>query len=70
MRSRGAKIGLIIDPRSQHETGDTRYPAIRYLDLCLSARLPEEPPADSAQRRAFIRDGLWFPSTDFIDLWR
>lgn len=111
MRSRGAKIGLIIDPRSQHETGDTRYPAIRFLDLCLSARLAEEPPADSAQppvlrdmpgvilpeseitdqelsvavtpadadqwnyysaaqRRAFIRDGLWFPSADFIDLWR
>ena len=107
MRSRGVKMGLIIDPHTHHETGDSRYPAIRFLDLCLAARLPEPGSGDNTlrdmpgvvlpasrvtdqelavaavpadadkwqyysadQRRAFIRDGLWFPSTDFIDCWR
>ncbi len=39
MRRNNAKIGLIIDPKTSHETGDSRYPAIRFLDECLSVRL-------------------------------
>ncbi|MBQ6619125.1 MAG: hypothetical protein IJH68_03125 [Thermoguttaceae bacterium] len=107
MRSRGVKMGLLIDPRTHHETGDSRYPAIRFLDLCLSARLPDPRSGDNtlrdmpgvvlpesevtdqelgaasvpddvaehcfysaAERRAFISDGIWLPSADYIDVWR
>ena len=42
MRSRGALIGVAIDPLSAHECGNQRYLAIPYLDACLTARLPDE----------------------------
>ena len=40
MRSRGALIGIAIDPRTSHECGNSRYLAIPWLDACLAARLP------------------------------
>ena len=43
MRQKNAKIGLIVDPKTGHETGNSRYPAIRFLDECLTDRLPLEP---------------------------
>lgn len=43
MRQRGAKIGFLIDPKTSHQTGDSRYPAICFLDICLSKRLPDKP---------------------------
>ena len=42
LRAQGAKVGFLVDPHTDHETGDSRYPAIRFLDECLAARLPEE----------------------------
>ena len=40
MRSRGALIGISIDPLTSHECGNQRYLAIPWLDACLTARLP------------------------------
>ncbi|MGI5832588.1 MAG: hypothetical protein ACOX6D_08695 [Thermoguttaceae bacterium] len=42
-RAKGAKIGFLVDPHTGHETGDSRYPAIRFLDEILAARLPLTP---------------------------
>ena len=42
MRSKGALIGVAIDPLSAHECGNQRYLAIPWLDACLTARLPEK----------------------------
>ncbi len=42
-RSQKAKIGLMIDPNTHHETGNSRYPAIRFLDLCMEQRIPAVP---------------------------
>ncbi|QDS88954.1 hypothetical protein EC9_31500 [Rosistilla ulvae] len=41
MRSRGALLGIAIDPLTSHECGNSRYLAIPWLDTCLSERLPE-----------------------------
>ena len=106
IKAKNAKIGLLIDPVTHHETGASRYPAIRFLDEMLSARLPVEGnellPApkgqilpideisdqelsavnivkdsvesdnnfDAAERREFLKDGLWFPNSEFISVWR
>lgn len=40
LRSRGALIGVSIDPLTSHECGNQRYLAIPWLDACLTARLP------------------------------
>lgn len=40
LRSKGALIGIAIDPLSSHECGNQRYMAIPWLDACLAARLP------------------------------
>jgi hypothetical protein len=40
LRSNGALIGVAIDPLTAHECGNQRYLAIRWLDACLTARLP------------------------------
>jgi hypothetical protein len=40
MRSKGALIGVAVDPLTAHECGNQRYLAIPWLDACLSARLP------------------------------
>lgn len=41
-RSKGAPIGFAPDPRTGHETGDSRYLAIPFLDACLAMRLPDK----------------------------
>ncbi|MDO4586387.1 MAG: hypothetical protein Q4C95_03730 [Planctomycetia bacterium] len=43
IRAQGAKIGVMIDPETHHETGNSRYPAIRFLDICMEQRLPVVP---------------------------
>lgn len=40
MRTKGALIGVAVDPLTSHECGNQRYLAIPWLDACLSARLP------------------------------
>lgn len=40
VRSRGGLIAVAVDPLSAHECGNQRYLAIRWLDACLAARLP------------------------------
>jgi hypothetical protein len=40
MRSKGALIGVAVDPLTSHECGNQRYLAIPWLDACLAARLP------------------------------
>lgn len=42
-RAKGAPIGFAPDPRSGHETADSRYLAIPFFDACLAMRLPEQP---------------------------
>lgn len=39
-RSRGAPIAFAPDPKSGHETRDSRYLAIPFFDACLQQRLP------------------------------
>src|SRR5204862_5702610 len=39
-RAKGAPIGFAPDPRTGHETGDSRYLAIPFFDACLAMRLP------------------------------
>lgn len=39
-REQGAPIGFAPDPRTSHETGDSRYLAIPFFDACLAQRLP------------------------------
>jgi hypothetical protein len=41
MRAKGALIGVAVDPLTSHECGNQRYLAIPWLDVCLTARLPE-----------------------------
>ncbi len=40
LRSRGALLGIAIDPLSSHDCGNQRYLAIPWLNDCLGARLP------------------------------
>lgn len=42
MRRAGAKIAIFMDPKTGHCSGDSRYPAIRFLDICMEQRLPEK----------------------------
>lgn len=41
VRSKGGLIGVAVDPLTAHECGNQRYLAIRWLDVCLSLRLPK-----------------------------
>jgi len=41
-RTRGAPIAFAPDPKSGHETRDSRYLAIPFFDACLGLRLPEK----------------------------
>lgn len=42
IRKKGGLIGIAVDPLSAHECGNQRYLAIPWLDVCLTARLPEK----------------------------
>lgn len=53
-REKGAPIGFAPDPRTSHETGDSRYLAIPFFDACLEARLPEK---DGALRPLDLKSG-------------
>jgi len=60
-RAQAAPIGFAPDPRTAHETGDSRYLAIPFFDACLAMRLPArvgDPlrPIDSRQ--------AWFAELD------
>ena len=41
-RAKGAPIGFAPDPRTGHETGDSRYLAIPFFNACLRMRLPNK----------------------------
>lgn len=41
LRSKGGLIGVAVDPLSSHDCGNQRYFAVRWLDACLSTRLPQ-----------------------------
>lgn len=41
LRGKGGLIGVAVDPLTSHECGNQRYFAIRWLDACLTARLPK-----------------------------
>ncbi|HAH47242.1 MAG TPA: hypothetical protein DCM07_20775, partial [Planctomycetaceae bacterium] len=41
-RSKGAPIAFAPDPRTGHETGDSRYLAIPFFNACLQQRLPDK----------------------------
>ncbi len=56
VRSQGGLIGIAIDPLTAHECGNQRYLAIRWLDACLAARLPEQ---GQGTLRAMPADDAW-----------
>jgi hypothetical protein len=60
-RAKGAPVGFAVDPRTAHETGDSRYAAIPFLDACLEMRLP---PRGSTGRELRPVDwrGAWLAS--------
>ena len=43
VRGKGGLVGVAVDPLTAHECGNQRYLAIRWLDACLSERLPDKP---------------------------
>jgi hypothetical protein len=49
MRSKGALIGVAIDPLTAHECGNQRYLAIAWLNACLKQRLPAKAGDDKLQ---------------------
>lgn len=42
-RERNAPIAFTPDPKSGHQTGDSRYLAIPFFEACLELRLPKKP---------------------------
>lgn len=42
VRAKGGLIGVSVDPLTSHECGNQRYFTIRWLDACLTTRLPEK----------------------------
>ena len=55
-RGRGGLIAVAVDPLTSHECGNQRYLAIRWLDSCLSLRLPK---AAGDPLRAMPTDDVW-----------
>ena len=71
VRGEGGLIATAIDPLTAHECGNQRYLAIPWFDVCLSARLPEEPgrplrpmPTDGA-RLADLRGSDAIPAAEY-----
>jgi len=56
VRGKGGLIGVAVDPLTAHECGNQRYLAIRWLDACLTARLPK---SAGDPLRPMPRDGEW-----------
>lgn len=63
VRSRGGLIAVAVDPLTSHECGNQRYLAIRWLDACLSLRLPER--SDQPLRSMPDNDVWLAPPTGF-----
>lgn len=59
MRGKGSLIGVAVDPLTAHECGNQRYLAIRWLDACLSIRLPK---VNGKPLNAMPTDGAWLAS--------
>ena len=59
VRSQGGLIGVPVDPLTAHECGNQRYFAVRWLDACLSRRLP---PVSGQELRAMPTDHAWLAS--------
>lgn len=64
IRANDAKIGVLVDPATHHETGNSRYPAICFLDICMEQRLPATP--GSAELRP-MRTGKVLPADEWPD---
>ena len=56
-RGQGGLIGVAVDPNSGHDCGNSRYLAIPWFDVCLTARLPDE--AGSAELKPMPTDSAW-----------
>lgn len=56
VRGKGGLLGVAVDPLTAHECGNQRYLAIRWLDTCLSVRLPE---ASGEPLRKMPTKGAW-----------
>ncbi len=56
VRSKDGLIGVAVDPLTAHECGNQRYLAIRWLDACLQARLPE---VNGAPLKPMPKDQAW-----------
>lgn len=79
-RFKGAPIGFAPDPRTGHETGDSRYLAIPFFDACLAMRLPARvgdplKPVNmkksvSAELPGDLKQPIWLPNDHFAKLWR
>ena len=68
MRSRGALIGVAVDPLTSHECGNQRYLAIPWLDACLTARLPAKvgrPLKPMPAKQSWLAP-LPMPGADFV----
>ena len=56
-RGQGGLIGVAVDPNSGHDCGNSRYLAIPWFDVCLTARLPDT--AGSATLKPMPTDSAW-----------
>jgi pimeloyl-ACP methyl ester carboxylesterase len=56
-RGQGGLIGVAVDPNSEHDCGNSRYLAIPWFDVCLTARLPNE--AGSAELKPMPTNDAW-----------
>jgi pimeloyl-ACP methyl ester carboxylesterase len=59
VRGNGGLIGVAVDPLTAHECGNQRYLAIRWLDACLSARLPK---VNGEPLQSMPTQGAWLAS--------
>jgi len=59
VRRNGGLIGVAVDPLTAHECGNQRYLAIRWLDVCLSARLPK---VNGEPLQSMPTQGAWLAS--------
>jgi hypothetical protein len=60
-RTNGAPVGYALDPRTDHECGDSRYFAIPFLDACLEMRLPDKKSKDQTLKPMDISKGWLAP---------
>jgi hypothetical protein len=58
-RLHGTPIVFAPDPRTIHETGDSRYLAIPFFDACLAMRLPDKTASDNSLKQIETNKG-WF----------